>query len=127
MTIFPPNFPKSCYVYFSKNLKDIQKSRFRSRSQEFCQFLGEFGNFNLKKVSDSVSENLVLEKKCRVWFWKIWSQKKVLFPVSENFISEKKCCFQSKFCSRHSATAAHIGFMIILSLLLGNAEADGEY
>ena len=80
-----------------------------------------------KKSLGSVLENLALEKKCRFWFWKIWSRKKVSFSVSENLDSEKKCWFQSEFWSRHSGTTAHVGFMILLSLLLGNAETDGEY
>ena len=65
-------------------VKDIEKSR----SRDFCQLLegfvigfGEFslgfGNFGLgKKVSVSVLENLVSEKKSR--FRKIWYRKKCL-------------------------------------------------
>jgi len=75
-----------------RSLKDIEKSRFRSR--DFCQFLegfsigfGEFG----------------LGKKSRFWLWRIWSRKKSLgfgfrefglgkkvsVSVSENLVSEK--------------------------------------
>ena len=47
--------------YFSKNVKDIEKSRFWSWSRDFCQFLEGFGigfgEFGLrKKVSVSVLE-----------------------------------------------------------------------
>ena len=65
-----------------------------------------------------------LGKKCRFWFWKIWSRKKSLvFGFGKFGLAEKV----SKFQSRHSVTTAYIGFMILLSLLLGNAETDGEY
>ena len=60
--------------------RHIQKSRFRFRSQDYSQFLegSGFEKFGIrKKVSVSVSENLVSEKK---------SQYR----------------FQSKFGSRHS-------------------------
>ena len=81
-----------------KLVKDIENSRFRSRSRDFCQFLegfgigfGEFG----------------LGKKSRFWFRKIWSQKKslgfgfrefglgkkVLVLVSENLVLEKSLAF----------------------------------
>ena len=70
----------------------IQKSWFRSRSQDFCQSLEGFGfrEFGLRKnfgfgflkfglgKKVPVSENLVSEKKYRFWFWKIWSQQKSL-------------------------------------------------
>ena len=62
-----------------KIVKDIEKSQFRSR--DFCQFLEGFGigfgEFGLgKKVSVSVSENLVSEKKSPFQFRKIWYRKK---------------------------------------------------
>ena len=62
-----------------KIVKDIEKSRFRSR--DFCQFLESFGislgELGLgKKESVSVSENLVSEKKSRFWFRKISLRKK---------------------------------------------------
>ena len=43
-----------------------------------------------KKVSVSVSENLVSEKILGFGFEKIWSWKKVSVSVSENLLSEKK-------------------------------------
>ena len=75
-----------------KIAKDIEKSWFRSRSQDFCQSLEGFGfrEFGLRKnfgfgflkfglgKKVPVSENLVSEKKYRFWFWKIWSRQKSL-------------------------------------------------
>ena len=69
-----------------KIVKSIEKSRFRSRSRDFCQFLKGFGigfgEFGLgKKVSVLISENLVLEKKASVsenkgsGFQAAWPQK----------------------------------------------------
>ena len=43
-----------------------------------------------KKVSVSVLENLVLEKKSRFRFWKNLVSEKVLVSVSEYLVSEKK-------------------------------------
>ena len=107
-----------------KNLKDIQKSR----SRNFCQFLESFRNFGLKKKSRLGFGKFGLEKKSvGSGFEKFGLGKEVSFSVSENLDSEKKCWFQSEIWSRHSGTTAHIGFMILLSLLLGNAETDGEY
>ena len=68
-----------------KIVKDIEKSWFWSRSQDFCQFLEGFGigfgEFGLgKKVSVSVSENLVSEKS--LGFGKFGIGKKVLVSVS---------------------------------------------
>ena len=40
-------------------------------------------------VSDSVSENLVSEKKVSIAVWNIWSRKKVSISVSENIVSER--------------------------------------
>ena len=65
---------------FSKIVKEIKKSRFRSR--DFCQVLEGFV---------SVSENLVPEKKYRFWFWRIWSRKKSM-GSGQNFVSEKSLC-----------------------------------
>ena len=63
-----------------KICNDIEKSRFRSRSRDFCQFLEGFG----------------------IGFGEFGLGKKVL--VSENLVSEKKSRyrFQSKFWYRHS-------------------------
>ena len=75
-----------------KIAKDIEKSWFRSRSQDFCQSLEGFGfrEFGLRKnfgfgflkfglgKKVPVLENLVSEKKYRFWFWKIWSRQKSL-------------------------------------------------
>ena len=84
-----------------KICNDIEKSRFRSRSQDFCQFLegfgigfGEFGlgkkvlvsvSENLVSKKVSVSENLVSEKTSH--FQIIWSRQKAL--VSENLVLKK--------------------------------------
>ena len=76
-------------------------------------------------VSVSVSRLLPISGRSRYGDFGLW--KKVSFSVPENLVSENKCRFQSKFWSHHSVTSAHIGFMILLFLLLGNAEADGEY
>ena len=54
---------------------DIETSPFR----DFCQFF---------RVSVSVSENLVSEKKSQ--FRKIWSRKKVSVSVSESLVSTRK-------------------------------------
>ena len=67
-----------------KICKDIEKSRFRSRSRDFCQFLegfgigfGEFG----------------LGKKSRFWFRRIWSRKKSLgIGFGQNFGIAIQCC-----------------------------------
>ena len=69
--------------------KDIEKSRFRSR--DFCQlgFGIGFGEFGLgKKVSVSVSENLVSGKKFR--FRKIWSQKSLDFGFGKLGLGKEK-------------------------------------
>ena len=82
-----------------------------SQSRDFCQFFSSLGisirKFGLeKKVSVSVSENLVSEKKSWYRHWKIWSLKKsisisisikkfgigkkVFVLVSANLVSKKK-------------------------------------
>ena len=68
-----------------KICKDIEKSWFRSRSRDFCQFLEGFG-IGFGKFG--------LRKKSRFWFRKIWSRKKVLVSVSENLVSDKKYRFR---------------------------------
>ena len=67
-----------------KSVKDIEKSRFWSRSRDFCQFLEGFGfgfgEFGLgKKVSVLVSEDLVSEKNYGFRLQRIWSRKKNQF------------------------------------------------
>ena len=57
------------------------------RSFGFGLGLETFANF--LRVSVSVSENLVSEKKSRYRFRKTWYRKKVLVSVSENLVSEK--------------------------------------
>merc|ERR1712004_913240 len=91
--------------------KDVEKSRLRSRSRDFCQIFEGigfgFGQFGLgKKVSVSVWEKFCLGKKSRfrkIWsreksigfgFGKIWSRKKVSVLVSENLESEEKYRFR---------------------------------
>ena len=72
-----------------RSLKDIEKSRFRSR--DFCQFWGGFGigvgKFGLgKKVLVSVSENLVSEKKSWYWYRQNLSRIKSLgLGIGQNF------------------------------------------
>ena len=64
-----------------KIINHIQKSLSRSQSRgPFFESL-DFGieKFGLgKKVSVSVSENLVSDKKSRYRSWKIWSRRKIL-------------------------------------------------
>ena len=101
---FPPNFPKVMPCrYISQKISKIFS------------------------VSVSVSVSRLLPISGMSWYGDFGLWKKVSFSVSENLVSENKSRFQSKFWSRHSVTSAHIGFMILLSLLLGNAETDGEY
>ena len=104
--IWPSN-AKQCYrVLYTRDWHfGFETSRFRN----FCQFFEGigfgFGKFGIgKKVSVSVSENLVSEKKSRYRFRKIWYRKKVSVSVSENLVSEKKSRyrFRSKFWYRHS-------------------------
>ena len=99
-----PNKSQFCLQVPNFISKDVEKSRFRSRSRDFCQIFegigfgfGQFGlgkksrfrkslvtekslgfeKFGLgKKVSVSVSEKFSLGKKSRVRFWEIWSRKK---------------------------------------------------
>ena len=58
------NYDFSCSAGFPSFKQRLTTSRFR----DFCQFFKGFG-FG-KKVSLSVSENLVSEKKSRFWFRK---------------------------------------------------------
>ena len=78
-----------------KIVKDIEKSQFQSRSRDICQFLEGF-NFGFGEFG--------LGKKYVFWFQKIWSRKKVSVSVLENLVSEKKSRyrFRSKFWYRHS-------------------------
>ena len=73
-------------MYLSKNyLRHIYlKSRFRSRSQDFCQFLEDFG-FGFRKFG--------LRKKSRFRCRTIWCGKKVLVSVSLKLVSEKSVRF----------------------------------
>ena len=64
-------------------------------SRDFCQFFNSLGigigKFGLgKKVSVSVSKNLVSEKKSRFRYRKIWSRKKSLGIGIEKFGLGKK-------------------------------------
>ena len=66
-----------------KDVKNVEKSPFWSLSRGFCQIFDDFGfgfkKFGIRnKVSVSVLENLVSEKKSRFRFQKIWYQKKSL-------------------------------------------------
>ena len=54
--------------------------------------LETFANF--WRVSVSVSENLVSEKKSRFWFRKIWSQKKIIGFGFRDLVSEEKYWFR---------------------------------
>ena len=76
-----------------KIVKDIEKSQFQSRSRDICQFLEGF-NFGFGEFG--------LGKKYVFWFQKIWSRKKVSVSVLENLVSEKKSHFWAKFWSRYS-------------------------
>ena len=59
-----------------------------SRFRDFCQCFDGFGEFGIgKKVSVSVSKDLVSKKKSRFRYQRIWSRKKV--SVSENLVSKK--------------------------------------
>ena len=55
-----------------KIVKDIEKSRFRSQTRDFCQFLEGF-SISLGKFG--------LGKKFQFLFWKVWSQKSVSVSV----------------------------------------------
>ena len=84
-----PNKSQFCSQVPNFISKDVEKSRFRSRSRDFCQIFEGFGfgsgQFGLgKKVSVSVSENLVSGKKSR--FRKIWYRKTSLgIDFGQNF------------------------------------------
>ena len=67
--------------------RSLQKLSRILRSLGFGRGLETFANFC--RVLLLVSENLVLEKKSHIWFRKIWSRKKVSVSVSENLVSEK--------------------------------------
>ena len=118
-----PNKSQFCSQVPNFISKDVEKSRFRSRSRDFCQIFEGFGfgseQFGLgKKVSVSVSDNLVPEKKSRFQFGKNFVSekslgfgfgkfglgKKVSVSVSEKFGLGKKSryLFRSKFWYRHS-------------------------
>ena len=89
--IFAKSSSNLCQI--SKTL--MIKSLTESRSQDFCQIFDDFGfcfeKFGIgKKVSVSVSENLVSEKKSRFRFQNFWSRKKVSVLVSEKFGIGKK-------------------------------------
>ena len=62
------------------HFKDVEKSRFRSRSRDYCQIFEGFG----------------------FGFGKIWYRKKVLVSVSENLVSEEKYRFQKNLVSEKS-------------------------
>ena len=75
-----------------KFVKSIEKSRFRSRSRDFCKFLKGlgigFGESGLgKKSLGFCFGKFGLGKKYRFRFWRIWSQKKVSVSVSQNLVS----------------------------------------
>ena len=90
-----------------KIVKDIEKSRFLSRSRDICQFFegfnfgfGEFGlgkksicfgfgKFGLKKNLCFGFGEFVSEKSIDFGFRKFDLGKKVLVPVLENLVSEK--------------------------------------
>ena len=82
-----------------RSLKDIEKSRFQSRSQsrDFCQFLEGFGfgfgEFGLRKKSRFRFRKIWSREKS-LGFGKIWSRKKVSVSVSENLVSEEKYRFR---------------------------------
>ena len=80
-----PNKSQFCSQVPNLISKYVEKSRFRSRSQDFCQILGGFGfgfeKFGLgKKVSVSVLGNFVSEEKYR-------------FRFRKNLVSEKSLGF----------------------------------
>ena len=104
-----PNKSQFCSQVPNFISKDVEKSRFRSRSRDFCQIFEGFGfeKFGLgKKVSVSVSEKFGLRKKSWFRFWKIWSYKKVL--VSEKFRFGNKSRFR-KICYRKKSPGFGFG------------------
>ena len=70
-------------------ITSIQRWTFR-----FSKLLGFETFANVLRVSVSVLENLVLERKSRFRFRKIWSRKKVSVSVLENLVSEKSFGFR---------------------------------
>ena len=111
-----PNKSQFCLQVPNFISKDVEKSRFRFRSRDFCQVFEGFGfgfekfglrkkvsvsvseKFGLgKKVSVSVSEKLVSEKSLDFGSGEFGLRKKV--SVSENLVSENKSRyrFRSKF------------------------------
>ena len=89
-----------------KIVKDIQKSRFR----DFCQFLEgfSFGEFGLGKKSLSFA------------FGKYGLEKKVSVSVSENLVSEEKSWFRfRKFCYQKKSLGIGFGqnFGIVIQCL----------
>ena len=90
-----PNKSQFCSQVPNFISKDVEKSRFRSRSRDFCQIFEGFGfgsgQFGLgKKVSVSVSENLVSGKKYRFRFRKnLVSEKSLGFGFGKFGIGKK--------------------------------------
>ena len=108
-----PNKSQFCSQVPNFISKDVEKSRFRSRSRDFCQIFEGFGfgfeKFGLgKKVSVSVSKKIGLGKKSRSRFRKIWSRK-IKNPKNKNSalndvpnlgLSPEMVPYKSQFCSQ---------------------------
>ena len=89
--------------------KDVEKSQFRSRSRDFCQFFEGFGfeKFGLgKKVSVSVSENLVSEEKYR-------------FRFRKNLVSEKSLGFGFRKFGVGNNVSVSVSVKILVSSFSG--------
>ena len=83
----------------------ITLSNFQSEIDNSVLKLLSFKTFdNFLRVLVSVLENLVSKKMYQFQFLKIWSRKKVSVSVSENLLWEKKSWYwcQSKFVYCHS-------------------------
>ena len=97
-----PNKSQFCSQVPNFISKDVEKSRFRSRSRDFCQIFEGFGfeKFGFgKKVSVSVSEKFGLGKKSWFRFRKIWYRKKSLgIGFGQNFGIVIQCKRGTKKC-----------------------------
>ena len=95
-----------------------------SRFRDFCQCFEGFGfgfrEFGIgKKVSVSVSKDLVSKKKSQFRFCKIWSRKKVSVSVSENLVSEKKSRYRFRKIWYRKKVSVSVSVKILVSSFSG--------